>query len=375
MPPEGIDALENVARSIPQDEAMLTIFRRFYQSTVLDGNWHREWSDYPFDSTARERYGEQVSLFYLLAYLSALPLAAQEYQRRGIDPAIFDDTLREISTWYVHEYELCGHWAFRQFDWIWRSLTCVLFRLGRLQFMLSTFQGDVHAFRRRSTGAYILLADPQLPLRADGCALGAGQPDGPLPEDVSWKPVYEARPDGWWGHPVSPYGQAQPQPVLLTRAEWELALQPGDDVLDMHIPRADPFGPSELADSLRRAEAFFPRQYPDRPSKAFFCHTWFFTPQLQQMLPAQSNIVHFQREFYLYPNRGGPEFLWSFTFGERYPNAATAPHDTSLRRAVLDWMAQGKEIFDLTGLRFHGADSWGQQPYMRAWDQAHPASG
>ena len=100
-----------------------------------------------------------------------------------------------------------------------------------------------------------------------------------------------------------------------------------------------------------------------------YCHTWFFTPQLQTLLPPESAIVKFQREFYLYPFPGNIGFLWSFVFGEKYPDPFTAPRDTSLRRAVLDWIGQGKEIFDLPGIMFHTPEEWGTQPYMRQWDR------
>ena len=48
---------------------------------------------------------------------------------------------------------------------------------------------------------------------------------------------------------------------------------------------------------------------------------------------------------------------------------AKAPRDTSLRRGVLDWLAAGKELFDLPGVLFHAPEEWGTQPYMSAWDK------
>jgi hypothetical protein len=79
--------------------------------------------------------------------------------------------------------------------------------------------------------------------------------------------------------------------------------------------------------------------------------------------------VHFQREFYLYPFPGTEGFLWNFVFGGKYPERATAPRDTSLRRAVIDWLDRGDEMFDLPGLMFHTPGDWGSQPYMSAWDR------
>jgi hypothetical protein len=36
---------------------------------------------------------------------------------------------------------------------------------------------------------------------------------------------------------------------------------------------------------------------------------------------------------------------------------------------VLNWIEQGGELFDLPGLMFHKADSWGTQPYFTAWEK------
>ncbi len=146
-------------------------------------------------------------------------------------------------------------------------------------------------------------------------------------------------------------------------------MQKGDTVLDMHIARGASFTPAECQDSLRCAFDFFARYEPGRPFKAGYCHTWFFSPQLQQILPPESNIVAFQREFYLYPFAGKSAFLWAYVFGQKYPTPAGAPRDTRLRRAVLDWLEGGGEIFDLPGVMFHGPEAWGQQPYMRRWER------
>jgi hypothetical protein len=185
-----------------------------------------------------------------------------------------------------------------------------------------------------------------------------------------WSPAFEARPDGWWGHPVSPYGCVRKEPQFLPYTEWELVLKQGEPVLDMHIPRSDPFTLEDCRDSLRQAFDFFQQQAPERPFTAAYCHTWFFTPQLQQILPPESNIVRFQREFYLYPFPGTPGFLWDYVFGEKVHSMAGAPRDTSLRRSVLDWLDSGKELFDLAGVMFHGPGEWGSQLYMSAWDRA-----
>jgi hypothetical protein len=373
LPAAAVAVLSRMAAEIVANPTLAEKFAAFHQKTAVKGEWHREWGPLPFDPEVEDLLGERTSLFYLLAYLAALPYAEREYRRRGIGMDIFRATMLDIRTWFCHEYDLDGRWRFRQFMWIWRHLACELFRLGRLQFMLSPFEWDVRAFRSRVNAEIKLLAGENPILRSDGYALGAGRmkPGDPfykegVPQstETGWNARYEERPDGWLGNPISPYGYVHEETVFLPRSEWELALQAGDTILELHIPRSDPFTLEVCRDSFRQAFAFFKEQAPGNPFKAACCHTWFFTPQLQQILPPESNIVRFQREFYLYPVRGTASFLWNFVFGEKYPSLASAPRDTSLRRAVLDWLESGQEIFDLAGVMFHGPEEWGSQLYM-----------
>lgn len=368
IPEAGCQALVETAQAVQSDPQLAQIFATFYESTTIRGEWQRDWTELPADPYAQQVFGKRVSLFYLLAYMAGLPRAEREYQQRGIRMDIFDATLHDITFYYAEDSDVCGDWHFDHFPWLWRHLTCVLFRLGRLQFMLAPFESGVTAFRHSHNGQIILLGDPNLDLRADGHAEGAGEkPSGTQP----WRPVFETRPDGWYGHPISPYGCVQPAPRFLPGSEWQPILQRGDTVLDIHIPRGKTLTAEDCSDSFRQAIEFFAWQYPEQVIHASYCHTWFFTPQLQKILPPESSIVRFQREFYLYPFPGRPGFLWTFVFGGKYPDRTNAPRDTSLRRAVLEWLERGDELFDLPGVMFHKPEEWGRQPYMRAWD-AHP---
>jgi hypothetical protein len=381
FPSAAVDELTQLARTVCEDETLLALFSAFHEKTALRGEWHKDWAPLPFDAQVQAALGQRTALFYLLAYLAALPYAEKEYRRRGIPARIFDDTMSDIRRYLLVVYDLEGRWGFREFMWIWLHLTCELFRLGRLQFRLAPFEGKVTGFRNKNSRRTLLLADPNMKLRSDGYALGAGrikgnaqstwvgQPADPgAAESEAWLPAFEESPSGWKGHLVSPYGNVLSEATFLPRQDWECVLKHEDTVLDMHIPPHDAFTAETCRAALRQAFDFFAQQSPEKTIRAGFCHTWFFTHPLQEFLPAESHIVQFQREFYLYPHPGGPGFLWEYTFGEKYRDLATAPGDTRLRRAVLDWLGQGKELFDLPGVFFHGPEEWGSQPYMRAWD-------
>jgi hypothetical protein len=331
-----------------------------------------EWdAPLPFDPRIRERFGEPgMTMFYLLAYLSGLPAAEQMYIRRGIGLDIFHDTFLDIRIWLLRAYEEHHTWCFDEFKWIALHLKGEIYRLGRLQFALTRYAEhfDAFAFRNKYTGEIMLLCKPKIALREDGYALGAGrmQEEQPI-EGEGWHAIFEETAQGWRGNRVVPLGYALREPVFLPKADWEIALQEGDTLLDFHIPRGEKMTMEECRESLRRGYELFERLEPERTIKGGFCHTWFFTPQIQRFLPPESNLVRFQREFYLFPYAGTPRFLWDYTFG-RWIKPETAPRDTSLRRAVLDWIEQGGELFDLPGLMFHTADRWGTQPYFTAWE-------
>lgn len=373
IPAGALMALQAMAAHVLADQALSAAFQKFHEKTAVRGEWNREWTPLPMDPEVVERCGEGASLYYLLAYLSALPSVWSRYERQGIGMDVFKATMLDFRFYIQDFYDLNGRWGFATFGWIWRHLAVELFRIGRLQYMLMPFPGGVRAFRRKTDAAgagpnrsLVLLADPDMALRDDGYAWGAGRPNGsevPPEDERAWRPSFEAAPDGWRGHPVSPQGWVERSPLWLSAEEWELVLEPGDTVLDLHIPRKDTLTAETCGASYAQALDFFGRVFPDRPPRALYCHTWIFTPQLVQFLPETSNLVNFQREFYLYPHAGTAAYLWSFVFGASQ-DFETAPRNTSLRRAVLDWLAGGGEIFDLPGLMFHLPDEWGTQPYF-----------
>ena len=95
-------------------------------------------------------------------------------------------------------------------------------------------------------------------------------------------------------------------------------------------------------EALRQARAFFPRYFPELPpARAFVCCTWLFDTQYEKLLPAESNIVRFQREFYCYPVKSDDDDPFFRVFGGKPADLRTAPRDSTLRRAMLDHTLAG----------------------------------
>lgn len=369
IPAGAVEELEIVHTAVREEPVLQQIFTDFYEQTAVRGEWFRDWTMLPMHPDVVERFGEdRASMFYVLAYMAALPSVETEYHRRGISTEIFDATMLDIGIWLDRIHAVRGRWYFNQFMWIWRHMELRIFRLGRLQFCLEPYDWHATAYRHRVSGRYLVLSGPEIPLRADGHALGAGLRRGaePPPESEAWYAVFEETDDGWRGNPVHPMGYARREPVFLLKTEWECVLRRGDWQLELHIPRGESMSVEACRDSFRQAEAFFAHHCPDRSYRIAHCHTWFFTPQIQSFVSPESNIIRFQREFYLYPTKGGPEFLWSYVIGDNYSmdDLASAPRETALQRATLGWLENGGELFDMAGMAFHGSEAWGTQPYM-----------
>jgi hypothetical protein len=121
----------------------------------------------------------------------------------------------------------------------------------------------------------------------------------------------------------------------------------GEGAISLHIPDTGPLTPSAVAASLDEGRAFFPRHFPDEHYTAFSCGSWLLDPQLQEYLPADSNIVRFQQRFELEPYEE-PDGLDAdvevlrFVFRTLTTPLDQLPRRTVLQRAVIDHLKAGR---------------------------------
>ncbi|MEU4401127.1 acyltransferase domain-containing protein [Micromonospora orduensis] len=121
----------------------------------------------------------------------------------------------------------------------------------------------------------------------------------------------------------------------------------GGTTLALHIPDAGPLTPDAIDASLDEARAFFPRHFPDERYEEFSCGSWLLDPQLREYLPADSNIVRFQRRFELtpYDAQEGPDAdveVLRFVFRTLSTPLDELPRRTVLERAVVDHLKAGR---------------------------------
>jgi hypothetical protein len=68
-----------------------------------------------------------------------------------------------------------------------------------------------------------------------------------------------------------------------------------------------------------------------------------YSPDLENVLPPESNLVRHLSDMYLFPVPGA--YLW-FIFMQDEFDPATAPRETSLQRAVLAYLERGNAWHD-----------------------------
>lgn len=118
---------------------------------------------------------------------------------------------------------------------------------------------------------------------------------------------------------------------------------PTDFALGVHIPEMHgPMSPARCDASFAWAREFYPRHFPDEDYKIATCHSWLLDPQLAEYLPADSNIVQFQRRFHLaFLSEPNPSGILYFIFGQRTPDLDSLPQNTTLERAIVGHLKAG----------------------------------
>jgi hypothetical protein len=283
--------------------------------------------------------GADAGSFYALILASGLPLLLERMdsvaKARGIPQDVIHETLadtaRDLPLYDRNSGGFpAGSLAFRTIVNLGGDYYC----LGRLCFHLTPFGGGIRVYRHRQSRALTVFAEDGIRFLGDGRLDGSGRDEHPV---GGWTARLARDGVTIAGYPIGPDARAQRAPVALPATEWEWAeaLVRGDTALGIHIPAGGPMSSNLCAESVSRAVAFFDAHFADRPWKALYCESWLLDTQLADLLPAESNICQFQREFSLYPSGVGDGRVLGGIFGRFAGDIEHAPAETALQRAAL----------------------------------------
>ena len=304
----------------------------FYDRGVFEGLGH-----WPILDDKQWPGGNMV---YACVFLAGYDHARKLHADLGIDEAVTRQTLADLGLWVQEYRDQHGHWGLKNLAWVGNYfLKTRVIQLGRLQFESNTFGLGFRGYRRRGDGRLLVLARDGQRFRHDGQFEGENQtldPEGP------WVSTLEQDGDALRGHVVSG-GAVAREAASFDGRQWAPAFDKGSPALSVHIPAGGGLSAEACRESIRRAAAFFPRHFPDKPFDLIWCHSWLMDPQLQEYLPPQSNIAGFQKLFHLVPrpNTSGWQTL-ERTFGRSDIDLSTVDAHSSLQRAVLEHHRRGR---------------------------------
>jgi hypothetical protein len=124
----------------------------------------------------------------------------------------------------------------------------------------------------------------------------------------------------------------------------------GEPTLGIHIPESGPLTPEACDDSFAQARRFFPRHFPETPTRIATCTSWLLDPQLDDYLAPDSNIVRFGRRFTLVGDGyDGDADVLRFVFHRIGSKIDDLPQRTTLERAIVAHLRAGKHWRNRTG--------------------------
>ena len=314
------------------------MYYRLVMPSVTSGCSHSGFVDWPLPTAV---LGDEAEALPVFAALGVILDAREKYRKNGYTENIIKDTLGVFFQGFEKTFRELGHPKFflTAYSWMRLYLTARLVELGRFNFQLI----DVHYFgavlKNKRDGRKLLLTRPGLKYNRRGFVL---QQDDPW-ADGGWEAVFEETDDAFIGTPIHPAGYALNTVVTCSKSDWDVIVQPGDILMDMHIPAGGGMTLETALDSFRKADSFFSQRYPDKFSHAFICHSWIFNTQFEERLP-QSNVAQLMRQCYLFPAPSTGKDGMFFLFGEKLDDLSTLPRDTSYRRLMLECLESGEHL-------------------------------
>ena len=305
--------------------------------------------------------GAEAALFPAIAIYSGLDHMREIHKARNIPSEVMEDTLADMRIWLEDYHTRHGVWGLKEYGWLAWHISGHTFQLGRLQFAPATYGWKFRAYRNTQTGLVLAVAEDGATFRGDGQFDGT---NGIFDEDGRWVSEFVETEHSISANPIAPCGVALHETVALSKDVWKLVLKHGDPILEVHIPAGSKISRQACGESFAQARRFFSKHFPETTFNAFTCDSWLLDPQFQEILAVESNIVLFEREFYILPNLSSDGQTFERVFGGKPNDLATARRDTSLRRAILDYVLAGHQMHRGAGFIMMEDLDWGSQSYQ-----------
>lgn len=285
--------------------------------------------------------GEYAEMFPAIVCISGLPEITGFYETGGIPIEILIDTLSDVRVTMEEFRNKHGKWGLELQDWLMGHFTGKLFKLGRFQFVHNTFNRDFCVYRNKKTKELLTFALSGVKFRADGLIEGTG---GVFSGDKAFTSSLTIDGNYLSGNPVTPEGICENRQTYILLDEWEQVLAKGQGILEVHIQKGEPLSQDVCLSSYLKAIDFYSAYFSEKTFVAYTCESWLLDTQFRQILQPTSNILEFQKNYYLYPILNDGNDVFNYVFHKKPSDFTKAPKDTSLKRAIIDYVLAGNQM-------------------------------
>lgn len=131
----------------------------------------------------------------------------------------------------------------------------------------------------------------------------------------------------------------------------DIALSKGTPLIEVHIPADGPLSPEGCRASYLEARRLFAEVFQFE-ARGYICGSWLLAHELNDLLPADANILQFAREYQLSSPGWADGSIYHYVYAMDKPDDLKAlPDDSLLRRNMKGFLMAGGAIHGRQGFR------------------------
>lgn len=184
-----------------------------------------------------------------------------------------------------------GYWGIVEWWWNMISAGGCMFMFGILKFSPHEFGGDFAVITDGEK--FVSLAVIDAFIDKNGCFVDSEE------KAVAKASFYEDE-EKYVAHVVAPNGVVDKEPTVFDKKVWRDFLRHGTPTLDIHIPAKVVYTSETIKDAYKQAVEYYSKNW-GFDAKAITAYSWLYCPQLDKVLPPESNILAVNAGMHLLP--------------------------------------------------------------------------
>lgn len=338
------DILLSTAGTMRSDEALAHMAWHCYRLLYLKRDYY-QFSKWPLFT---KKLGDAAGVFYLLIVLASAERTVSIHNARGIPADVTDGVIADYSIGIARFGRFHGGKIgspHTHTPWYRNHYDGVLFRIGRLQYIINPMRYALRIYRNNRTGEVLALSEPGVQYTSDGFVDSIPHAPRLQPGIGGFTAALSFDGRNIIGNPILPTGVAHRQQIMLDAAVWKSAAARDDMLLAMHIPEGGGMGIDKCRASMEDAFPFFAKYIPETPVKGIMCSSWIFSPEYETFYSKDANFVRYQHELYLFPvPSSGKDGVYFVFDREDFTDPKELPQDSSLRKAMAERLISGNVL-------------------------------